>query len=258
MNSPEFVRRINAGLEPALGGDRIVMGARVLAVPSRRVLRQLSAAVYVASALALVFVYLWARGHWHVGPALIGFVAAELAALALGLTRIFIQRPMLLAVTRRQLVYCRLSGSARQPTAIATAPLSRVRITVYGHGRPYTVLRCLLPGSGPIRLNAVRGCEDDLDQVVALAYSAGARVHAAADNAAGPSDSGPRQPDRQPVGQPDRQRREPASDDGGRRPREQTGAGMPGERQAPRPDHNSDYPGEHRRGERGGGTYPRS
>jgi hypothetical protein len=184
VNSPQFVRQVNAGLRPVLGDDRIVAGARVLRIPPRRVLTQLSAAVYAASLLALAFVFLLARGHWHSRAALIGFVVAEAAALLLGLVRIFVQRPMLLAVTDRQLLCCRLADLRKQPARVTAAPLSRARITVY-RNRPHattprkTTLRCLMPGSGPLILTSVKGSQDDLDRLVAVAHSAGARINLA-------------------------------------------------------------------------------
>lgn len=216
VNSPEFVRQVNVELRPVLGDDRIVAGARVLRVPPRPVLTQLSAAVYAASLLALVFVYLLARGHWHSRAALIGFGAAEAAAILLGLARIFVQRPMLLAVTGRQLVCCRLAGFGEHLARVTAAPLSRARITVYRSRRqtasahPAT-LRCLMPASRPLILTSVKGAEDDLERVVAAAHSSGVRVSLARDEAS----------------------------------------------TAARPQGRREYPGEHRRSERGGGEPTR-
>lgn len=249
MNSPRLVSQINAELRPLLGDDQIVSGAQVLAVPSRRVLNQLSKGVYVASAAALIFVYFWANGHWHTGPALIGFAVAEAAAIALGLARIFVQRPMILAVTRRQLVCCRLPGPGKQPTG-ATAPLSRTKITIYRHSPRTTTVRCLMPGARPLRLNSVKGHQEDLERVVAVAHSSGARVHTVRDRRAG----APEEPRRSP-GTP---RNAPQSQTGrhsGFGPVDHLGTDTDA---ASRTQHRREYPGEHRRSERGGGEPRRS
>jgi hypothetical protein len=269
MNSPQFVRRINAELRPVLGDDRIVIGAQVLRVPSRRVLSQLSSAVYLASAVALLFVYLWARGHWRAGPALIGFCVAEVAAVALGMARIFIQRPMLLAVTGRQLICCRLSGLGKRPTAVATGPLVKTRITVYRYRPQTTTLRCLIPGSGPLTLSSIRGSQDDLDQVVAVAHSAGVRVTAAQDEGTGGTPSpGRRVPPTTEPGQngayhPQAQADSPRPSrtdrlgEGGRadRPGAEYRSNVEA---AARPQRRREYPGEHRRSGRGGDEPSRS
>lgn len=270
MNSPQFVRRVNAELRPVLGDDRIVIGAQVLRVPSRRVLSQLSSAVYLASAVALLFVYLWARGHWRAGPALVGFCIAEATAVALGMARIFIQRPMLLAVTGRQLVCCRLSGLAKRPTAIATGPLVKTRITVYRYRPQTTTLRCLIPGSGPLTLSSIRGSQEDLDQVVAVAHSAGVRVTAAQDEGAvggpPPNQGGARltsEPGQNGVYHPPTQADSPRP---GRTDRlgERGQADRPGAEYrtdveaAARPPRRREYPGEHRRSGRGGDEPTRS
>ncbi len=246
MNSPQFVRQVTAGLRPVLGDDRIVTGARVLAVPPRRVLSQLSAAVYAASLLALVFVYLLARGHWHAHAALIGFVAAEAAAILLGLVRIFVQRPMLLAVTSRQLVCCRLAGLGRHPADVATAPLNRSRITVYRQRPQTTTLRCLMPGAKPLMLNSVRGCQEDLDRVVAIARSSGVRVSKAQDNGTSPERP---QADAPPPARADR------LGEGRRGPSQGHGTDLD---TTARLQRRREHPGEHRRSGRGGGEPTRS
>jgi hypothetical protein len=247
VNSPQFVRQVTGQLRPVLGDDRIVTGARVLAVPPRRVLNQLSAAVYAASLLALVFVYLLARGHWHARGALIGFAAAEAAAILLGLVRIFVQRPMLLAVTGRQLVCCRLAGFGKHPASVATAPLGRARITVYRQPR-LTTLRCLMPGAKPVMLNSVRGCQQDLDQVVAIARSSGVRVSTGLDNDA--------YRERQHADAPP-----PARGDrlAGRRRAVGPGSDQRADVDtAARAQRRREYPGEHRRSGRRGGEPTRS
>ncbi len=266
MNSPQFVRQVTAELRPVLGDDRIVTGARVLAVPPRRVLQLLSAAVYVASLLALVFVYLLARGHWHARGALIGFGAAEAAAILLGLTRIFVQRPMLLAVTGRLLVCCRLAGFGRHPADVATAPLARARITVYRRQRMTTV-RCQLQGSRPLTLNSVRGSQEDLERVVAVAHSSGVRVTIARDDtyrerqqaAAPPRPGGDRLGEGSRADGPGRDKgagRKTGRDHGaGRSPRGDHGADVG---TAARPQRRREYPGEHRRSGRGGDEPTRS
>jgi hypothetical protein len=269
MNSPQFVRRINADLRPVLGDDRIVIGAQVLRVPSRRVLSQLSSAVYLASAVALLFVFLWARDHWRAGPALAGFCIAEVTAVALGLARIFIQRPMLLAVTRRQLICCRLSGVGKHPTAVATGPLAKTRITVYRYRPQTTTLRCLIPGSGPLTLSSIRGSQDELDQVVAVAHTAGVRVTAAQDEGTGgipaPDPRLPRksEPGHNGVYHTPAQASAPQSRRTDRLGEEGRADG-PGTDYhadvdaAARPQRRREYPGEHRRSGRGGDEPSRS
>lgn len=276
MNSPRFVSRINAELRPVLGDDRIVMGAQVLAVPARRVLKWLSGSVYLASALALVFVYLCARGHWHAGAALIGFAVAEAAAVALGLVRIFVQRPMLLAVTRTQLVWCRLAGAGKNAADVAAGPLSQARIVVQGTDRANATLRCALPGFEPVRLTSVRGGRPDLDRVLALARSSGVRVHTAAEATSSggtthrnpPQGSAPR--DTQEAGSSRGSRRAgtyrntdragpPPSDRAGRLGRDRPADvhGTEG-RTAVRQEGRREHPGEHRRSGRGGSEPTRS
>jgi hypothetical protein len=276
MNSPRFVSRINAELRPVLGDDRIVMGAQVLAVPSRRALTRLTAAVYLASVVALAFVYLWARDHWHAGAALAGFAVAEAAAVVLGLVRIFVQRPMLLAVTRHQLLCCRLAGPGKHATNVAAAPLATTRITLYGHGQPDTTLRCVLPGFEPVRLNSVKGGQRDLDRVLAVARSSGVRVHTAEE--AVPSGMNPppaartrTTPRTPPEGRPRRDSGrnmtyrnrdwagEPPLDRAGRLGRDRPGDVYgTGGRTAARPERRREHPGEHRRSRRGGGEPTRS
>jgi hypothetical protein len=277
MNSPQFVSRINAELRPVLGDDRIITGARMLATPSRRALRWLSSAVYLASAVALGFVYLWARDDWHVGPALIGFGVAEAAALVLGLVRIFVQRPMLLVVTRRQLVYCRLSGPGKHTADVAAAPLARARIILYKHGRADTTLRCVLPGFEPVRLSPVKGCQEDLDRVLAVAHSSGVGIQTAEEASAGTAPPNPRPGSTEgrshrdsPEGRPRRdsgrnttyRNRDWASgplDRGGRLGRDRpSDAYRIDGRTAARPERRREHPGEHRRSGRGGGEPTRS
>lgn len=269
MNSLRFVRRINTELRPVLGDDRIVVGAQVLRVPPRWVLSQLSSAAYVASALALVFVYLWARGHWRAGPALAGFCIAEAAAVAVGLTRVFVQRPMLLAVTGRQFICCRLSGPAKHATDVATAPLVKTRITVNRYRQRTTTLRCLMPGSQPLTLNSVRGCQDDLDQVLAVAHSAGLRVISAQDErGADLPGTNRRVPPETRPGNSGRYHALPPADPPypghTGRPGERGRAGRPGAESgtdvgtAARLQRRREYPGEHRRSGRGGGEPTRS
>jgi hypothetical protein len=172
MNSPQFVRRVDAALRPLLGEDRILIGAQVVAGPPLAIVNCVSAVVFVASGTALACALITVPGDWPASGPAIGFWVAEIAALLIGLLRFSIQRPMLVAVTNRQFVCGRLSTFRKVPSHAVTAPLNQVRITGYRSGRWTTTLRCQLPGMGPVRLTAVNPHRADLDRTLAAVHAA--------------------------------------------------------------------------------------
>jgi hypothetical protein len=176
VNSPQFQRRVDAALQPYLGADRIVAGARVTSGRYPRTTRLIAA--LLASAVSF-----WAQAvshgwlHETHNLFLWVFVVPSAAVVVPGAIADRMHRRMLIAVTGHQLICCRLSTYRQRPTRLVFAvPLGGARLSRYRVGWRATAVSYERPGRTPLVLTAYSHCRGDLAEVIETAHAAGAVV----------------------------------------------------------------------------------
>jgi hypothetical protein len=87
---------------------------------------------------------------------------------------------MLVAMTRQRVVVARLTAFRRRPAGVVTAPVTIVRITATRRTAWTTTIVLETPGTGPIRLNAIRPHRAEIAHVLAVANWAGVPVSTSA------------------------------------------------------------------------------
>lgn len=93
----------------------------------------------------------------------------------MGLSLLFLPRPMYVAVTGRRLICCRLSRLGSAPARLAfAAPLADVRIARHRSGRLSSSVRCEIAGQRGIRWDIGRAWPQDFAQVDLLLARSGA------------------------------------------------------------------------------------
>jgi hypothetical protein len=179
-----FLRQLNSSFRPVLGEDEIVAAAKVVSGAPPYPLRFLSAAAgsllsVVLAALRIAGIggapaHLWIGGLW----------TAELTAIMptflASLIPAYFQRSMVVAVTREHVVVARQTAFRRRLTRVVVTPAISARIAATRRTRWTTTIVLDRPGTGPIRLNAIKSQRAELDQVLAAAYSAGVLVSTSA------------------------------------------------------------------------------
>jgi hypothetical protein len=91
-----------------------------------------------------------------------------------------LQRTMLVAVTRQQVLVSRWSTLRQRPSRLVVTPAPGVMITASRRTRWTTTILVNTPGTGLLRLNGIKGHRAEIDQVLAAAYSAGVAISASA------------------------------------------------------------------------------
>jgi hypothetical protein len=175
-----FLRQVDAQLRPVLGDDEIRAAAVVFSGPAPYPLIWLTTAGGAALAWLLRTVGSFgALMHSH------GFWVYELVVMmpvvCAALPGLLLQKSMLVAVTDAQFLAARWSIRRREASRKASrVSLMPANITVITTRRQLWTTTIVLngPGTGPIRLHAIKGHRAELESVLAAAQAARALVGA--------------------------------------------------------------------------------
>jgi len=107
-------------------------------------------------------------------------IAVALGPAALSLIQRYFQRPMLVAVTRQQVVVTRRTAFRDPRRHVVVTRASDAMITAGRRTRWTTTIVLATQGTGPLQLNAIRRQRAELDHVLAAAQSAGVAISASA------------------------------------------------------------------------------
>jgi hypothetical protein len=180
VNSPRFQRRVDAALQPYLGADRIVAGAKVTSgrIPrTTGLIMGLAGSALASLAQAKCTPWLHHAHHsFYAFLAVFAVVPAAVATVPAFIADRFYRR-MLIAVTGQQLICWRLSAFRQRPTEMVFAvPLGGARLSGYRVRRRATAVRYERLCRRPLVLTAYSHCRKDLADVIETARAAGAVV----------------------------------------------------------------------------------
>lgn len=162
-----FSQQADIALTAALADDdQLIAGARVVSGPSPGPMAFVAAGVAgnlttLAAGLArpAPLAEIWA-------PAVTGLILAAIQG--------YIQRPMLIGISRHQLVCVRLTTLRRRPVRVVGMPLSVAAIDRYSRHARTTSITLSMPGTRPLRLHGSgRKRQAQLDYVLERAAAAG-------------------------------------------------------------------------------------
>jgi hypothetical protein len=173
VNSAAFTRRIDAALEPVLGAERLVAGAQLIAGPSPYGV--IAGAALLTIPVAALLGPAEFVPHHHYGLAVFWLIMllGAIPSLVHPAITLAVQRPVFVGVSAQHLVYGRLSMFRKRLTDIVVVPYGGGRIAAYRKRRHTTTVDLEVPGSGRLRLHAIKSKRRDLECVLASAQDAG-------------------------------------------------------------------------------------
>jgi hypothetical protein len=173
VNSAAFTRRIDAALEPVLGPERLVAGAQLIAGPSPYGV-VVGAALLTVPVAALMDPGRFLRHHHHdLAVFWLIMLLGAIPSLVHPVITLATRRPVFVGVSGQHLVYGRLSMFRKRLTNIVVVPYGGGRITAYRKRRRTTTVDLEVPGTGKLRLHAIKTKRRDLECVLASAQAAG-------------------------------------------------------------------------------------
>ena len=176
-----FLQQVNAALRPVLGDDEVVAAAKVVSGPPPYRLGWLGAAGG-AAITALLSTQDNAPTGAHSLAGAIGHtgLAVFLGPAAAALIPAYFQRSMVMAVTKDHVVVARRNAFHGRYRRIVVMPATSTIIAVPRRTRWTTAIVINTPGTGPLRLNAIKRHRAEMDQVLGAAQWAGVPTSASA------------------------------------------------------------------------------
>jgi hypothetical protein len=180
LTSARFTRQVDAALKPMLTeDDHLIAGARVVSGPLPLRIALAGAVAGTAAGWVIVAVARHLVFAAAAPPVWVALLLALPPVLAPSAIIACVRRPMLVAISRQQLICARLTAFWQRPVSIVTMPLSASAIVGYRSSALSTSIAVSLPGLGLTRLHAI-GSERqlELNDVMRLARAAGVPISA--------------------------------------------------------------------------------
>jgi hypothetical protein len=180
VTSARFTQRVDAALKPVLAeDDHLIAGASVVTGPPPAPIA-LGTFLINAAAWPVAGVVANILTPGTIPPPIWLIVVLGLSPiLVFALIVSSVQRPRFLAISRRQMIYARLTPFRKRPAGIVTVPLNGARIDSCRRG-PRTTSITLNVTRKRLRLHGFAKKQDDLDEVIYLARAAGVPIVAMA------------------------------------------------------------------------------
>jgi hypothetical protein len=168
-----FLRELNASFRPMLGDDEIVAGATVVSGPAPGKLAWLGVGGGALLSAAWAALHIGGElSHFGLGRLWGAEAGAIVPPLILASISTRYQKTMLIAVSRRSVIVSR-RGFRRRFTHTVVAPVSAMRFEGCQRTPRRTSIGLDMPGTGSIRLHAVKSHRAEIEQVLAAAHAVG-------------------------------------------------------------------------------------